>query len=470
MTDDIFQDPHTDETAEDPFITPDDDEFEEELGASPVNPVEAARAPQKRKAIFLIGGALAAIALLFAITTRGGDDPADTAETVTAAEQAGSLDPVVRAEQPARQPAADTRQLIEQEPATPAPEQRGTGEFIDPSDFAAEREPSSFRPAQGEGRTAQPSSSSAAQSGRGQTAQGGDRQTTEPASPYMPPNRTEGQIGDSPGVPFSQDELERQARLDAQREAEALRQAEEERLAEYRTSEEERLRGSATLIAGGQIEVQSPAGQSRFGAVVQPPVTGTGAAGGEDRSVQSERIIPGTQIPAVLTSTYKSDLGQGRVQARLNAPLRDRNNAVILPAGTRAFGTASATSPSPGEPPRVTMGFNVFVKPSGEVVRGVTAEAIDPETLASSVSGDVDRHLTERIIRGVAATAVDLALTSQADDRRTAFEQPSAEDLAIQDARQRAAALIEGDVGDENSLDATVTLEQGTTFVLMFGL
>lgn len=485
MTDDIFKDPHSDEGADDPFLVPEDEEFEEEVGSPATNPIDAARNPNRRRAVYYVIAAVVFLAVILVFATRGGED--DNEVPVAQTQQ---IDETAVAQRPTSDRTQAGQLLGEGEntnqidqPGNEYSDQQGSGAgFVNPEDFGmddsgglidqgTEYSPSGQQTGNGTGQTQQGV-------GEGSQQQGGNVGTTQGQNPYQPMQGGTG-MNDLP-QPYDQAELDRQARLDAQREAEELARAQEEARLEYLEQEEERLRSAGTLIlsgntgagaGGGPSRVASPAGgdpsvegQSDF--VVSPggaqQVPGSGS--------MNEAVLPGTEVPATLLTAYSSQVGGGRVQARLRNPLRDRNNRVVLPAGTQAFGQAQASAPGPGSPARVEMQFSVFVTPSGDVVRDLQGVAMDPTTMAESIEGDVNNRYPERIARGILSSAVDWLITEQAQERRSTFQEDSPRDEAIRDIRQRAGALIEGPIGDEGSLGAVVELEQNTPFIMVFGL
>lgn len=460
MPDDIFPHPHEDESAEDPFTGPTDDIDEQSVGASPMNPLADARAPKKRLALFAIIAGIALI-IVFFLLSGGGDEPAAEAGPDSQPTPDVVRDDGTARAQPREEPTAESID----EASRPTQRNRNSQQvFINPDDFA------------------QPEVDSPAQ----RPTQAGQQpaRTRAPGSAYpnpqnAPQNAYQGQSYSAPqgqgaAGPATDEEIERQARLERERRSAEQQRAEEQARLEEMAAEEERLRSAGTLIAENSgldrsmsAGAASPAGSSRFG--IAPAGRSASPAGGLAPSAQPE-IVPGTKVQATLTSEFISDIeGGGQVEARLSQPLRS-DGRTILPAGTRAFGIATATSPSAGRDARVAITFNTFVTPDGEVIRDVVGQAGDPETLAMSIEGDVDNRYLERVTRGVLSTAVDLALTSQADERRSTFEAPSPQDQAINDARRRAAAIINGPIGDEQSVDSAVRLEQGQQIVIIFGL
>lgn len=181
-------------------------------------------------------------------------------------------------------------------------------------------------------------------------------------------------------------------------------------------------------------------------------------------------VTPGIRANAVTVNEFIQGLeGSGIVEARLTTSLRDRGRT-ILPAGTRAYGNATATGGQAGREARVTIQFNVFVTPDGQVIEDqLTAFAADPQTLALSVPAKVDSRFLERFVRGTAASIVDLALTANTQSR-SVFDHPSPKEMAIMDVRQRTASLLGANIGDEQSVRPNVYLPANTSIILVFGL
>lgn len=487
--DDIFPDPHGDEAAGDAVVEPEDDFTDEEVGSSPV---EEARKPRRRWAIFLVAGAVVVLGAIFLLA--GGDDGGDQ-PTVDQA-SVGEFDTTERAqtpEQAARQrqeednPLQEGQQVGEGTQAAEegaSSEELGGGQQMEEDfDFSAPNQPDQQQGQQPTGQQQQQPGQQASQDtslnqyfGDGQ---GGQGQSTG--------DNPLGQQGQEQPRRLSEDDLERQKLLDSLRVAQQEQEAQQQEKAEAQATLEERLRGAGTEIATGDVDLSANnQGQSRFStgstgrssgsSVSQASSGGRSGAGvvpseDEDTGVEYD-IVPGAKARAVTTSQFISDLeGSGQIQARITKPLRNRNNEVVLPVGTQAYGDARAQGGTDaGQQARVSVRFNTFVRPDGSVIRGLDGQAADPETLATSVEGNVDNRLMERVLRGGASIALDFALTSGQDDRRSAFEAPSPRDQAINDARQRVARIVEGNIGDEESREPAITLEQDTELVIIFGL
>lgn len=192
-----------------------------------------------------------------------------------------------------------------------------------------------------------------------------------------------------------------------------------------------------------------------------------GASGGTDRD-NVYGILPGTRINAVTTSEFISDAeGAGIVEVRLGQALR-AGGRVVLPAGTRAYGTASG-SYSVGRQARVSITFNTFVTPDGRVIKNLVGKAADPQTMAMSVPAKVDHRYASRIARGAVATALDIALTKDMEPR-SIYQTPSPREQAIMDARDRLHNILGTSVGDEASTSEAVILEMETPITIVFGL
>lgn len=469
MMNEMFPHPHEDESAEDPFTGPADSYSEQSLGASPMNPVAAARAPRRRLALFAIAGSIALLAVFFLMSLRSRGDGDLDAPIVT-----GHIDTVARA-----QPASSaSRQDILEISTSSWPVTRSSGrsnaDLLDPRQLGVDS--LNRPPALGGADPLAPEIPIAAPPTTPEAPLYPGDLVTPPSqrqlgAVYAPPANA--QQSQAPGA-FDEEELERQARLDAMREAAERARAEAEAREAARKAEEERLRSRPTLVAEAANLLEQgagsarPAGSSRFG--LDEEGSGMTEEGVRAAGESNAEITPGTRVMATLVSEFISDAqGGGRVEARLDEALRSRRGT-LLPAGTRAYGTAQAAVPSPGRQARVELSFDVFVTPDGTVVRNVKGYAADPETLAFSIPGKVDHRYLERIARGTISTAVDLAITQGAEDRRSAFELPSPRDMAIDDARRRLGAIINGPIGDETSIPPAVKLESGTRFVMIFGL
>lgn len=491
--DDIFKDPHADETAEDPYLGPQDEDFEQSLGAHAPDPVAQARAPKKRMAIFMLSAAvLLVVGLLFLF---GGDDPADVAEE----EDSHRVDPVERAEVPEEEEEEDL--LPEEDPSPAEDEESLLPEELRETEEEEEEEPEEdliIDDPEDEEEAEEPSPEE------------------EDLIFDVPDFDEEDLVEEPPDVDEGPDaldaeEVERLRQLEEERQ----RRAEQERIAdsiqEAREAKEARLRSHGTQVYSGNVP-EPPTGESRFDQDAAPAVTagqpspGDAAMGadllgqdlvdlpgelsdatqadqffeparegaGSPASVtrQAGDVLPGSQARVTLETEFISDLeGGGQVIATLTTPLiSDRRE--ILPAGTQAFGQASVarTGSTFGRDPRVSLDFDRFVTPRNEVVDDLTGYAADPETMSLTIPAESDRRYGERLLRGLASTAVDVGLGSTARGRRSTFEGPSVWDQTIARTQNRAATMIEGDVGDEQTVDAAVTLSQGTSFYLVFGL
>jgi hypothetical protein len=431
---DIFPHPHETSSAEEPFVV-DDNDLDAEVGAAAAGSFARGRGTARRTGILLISGAFGVLGLVLLLSSGSGGDGASTA-------LATPLD-VAIADAPL--PAADlTFETLGEAAIESLPEggtymnmdEFRTVEFIDP------RAPQASPP------------SLAAQT-----------DDIDQGSALAGPGA--GRVNAPPTFGGIADDYEAQARVDAAREAAAMREAAAQARAEARAKAEEALR-VPTLIASGQVEGGSAnAGASRFGS--SEVRAGSGEAAGEAGS-NAYGILPGTRVSAVTTTEYISDAqGGGRIEARLTSPLRV-DGRTVLPAGTRAFGSITGGDIAPGREARATVAFDVFLTPSGEVIRDLQGVAGDPQTLAMSVPVKVDRRTPERLVRAAAATAADLMISSFGSTQRASvFEQPSAKELAIKDARERATGVILGGMGDEESVQPAVRLPQGTALIIMFG-
>lgn len=465
-TDEIFPHPHEDESVEDSFTGPIDDYVDQSVGGTPIDPIAAATGSRRRLAMF---GILAGVAvfLLFFLFSRGDNDAA-----TTSAPGSGRLDSIVVA-------APATVSQPQEDPITTPPV---SSSYSSPSSSDANFiDPGMFDTPQG---TAPYSTSPTAPTIPGSQIPYPYSPTT--ASPYGP------SYGSVPGVTpgatqvpgaYSSEEIERQTMLDLQREEEERRRAELEAALNAQRAEEERLRSQSMIVISNESVINNynvvAPGTSRFRdpgetALSTLPSLPTASATEAEPITSSNAfdalIVPGTRVHAVLVSEYISDMqSAGRIEARLTEPLRGRSG-VILPAGTRAFGTASAGAINPGQAPRVEIQFDIYITPDGQTIRGLSGLAADPTTLAMSIPGKADHRTGQRIWRALLSTGVDLALTANAQDRRTAFEMPSPRDEAYNDIRRRAATIIGDPIGDESAFRPAVRLERGTRFMIIFGL
>lgn len=479
--DDIFPHPHEDESAEDPFVGPADEYADQSFGGTPVDPIAAATNSRRRLAVFGILTGIAVFIVFFLFARSGGRNQQSQNAAID-----GRIDSTVIAAPPTS--SAPVEDPFAATPQTPTPYPTGEpNNFIDPSMFGdsyptpdpytTPYQPTPLAPpAYRSGTYPVPEGiSSVPQYGARYPNSGPtwENPAVSPTGPGSKPSAT----------PLSPEEIERQMELDLQREEAERRRAEREAALEAQRAEEARLRSQPTLVSENRDFLQMPSfltpGVSRF-RDPQEPIAAPSTrdelrdTGSFESGVTSEfdhLIIPGTRVHAVLVSEFISDVeGSSRVEARLSEPLRGRNG-IILPAGTRAFGTVSAAPLTRGgQDPRVAITFDVFVTPDGRPIRGLRAQAVDPQTLALSVPAKADNRTLQRLWRGILSTGVDLALTANAQDRRTAFEMPSPRDEAINDIRRRAATIIGDPIGDESSIAPAVRLERGTRFMIIFGI
>jgi type IV secretory pathway VirB10-like protein len=435
MSDDLFNNPEQD--GDDPFLNTSGD-FADNIGAPPENPVEAARAPNRRKAIIMIGAGVAVVGFFL---LRGGSGSSGGPQATANPDTEFAPPPAVV------QNPADILSI------DPAPFMGGASDpqilFDSPPGMAPGDDPLGMAGA------------------IATLPIGGGLPPGSPPLPQPQPAQSVTSWSDEGEFRVTQAELDRQAVLDARREAEELRLARAEAVRRERTEREALLRELGTVVAAGDIPINAPnTGASRFGG---SPALAAGLEGGTPATTANTYdLLPGTKISAVLMSDYRSNLSGGRVEARLTQPLRSRTGAVILPAGTRAFGTASAENGRPGSPATVAIRFDIFVTPQNQVIRDLAGSAGDARTGAMSIAAMTDNHYVERVLRGATSTAVGLALT-QNTQRTSVFEQPSQRDMVIADARARAEAIISGPIGDEGSVGPSVRLERDTPFVIIFG-
>lgn len=283
---------------------------------------------------------------------------------------------------------------------------------------------------------------------------------------------------------YSNTEMARQHALDVSREREKQETAQRDAATKRRRAEEQRLKSEGTLLASANIGSRTSASggvlggpassdsltATRFGAMTGKVAGGVAAL---PASGAKYDILPGTQVTAVLTTTYVSDAqGTGAIAARLTTPLTLRDGTVLLPIGTRALGTATASSPGAGRPATVSITLNTFITPDKTIIRtGLVGQGADPQTLALAVPAKTDNRFLGRILRGVASTAVDVLLASPTRDQaQSVFAAPTPYDLALERGGQRASDLINGPIGNENSVRAAVELDQDTEITVIFGL
>jgi hypothetical protein len=453
MSDEYFNDPQ--DGADDPFLGS-AGEYSDTIGAT--SPIEAARAPNRRRAIWAIGGATLVTVVLLLRAGGGASDDASVAPPTPGAQTAPPPTSLV---------AADSV-LPQTGPASSS----SSDPFLNPTLFAPP------------GDDAPPPSIF----GGGDLATSGGLGTLPlpGAAPTLPvpapapsvPSSDWAGFSPAPSVGgFTPDELDRQASLDARREEEELRRARDEARTREIAEREAFLRQTGTELAAGQVEISAPnVGTSRLGGA-----SGSGAsfaslaAGVDDPSSGAQRydLLPGTRVAAILTSEFDSGMAGGsRVEARLTQPLRDRAGRIILPAGTRAYGSASGSPRNTSGKQGVEMSFTVFVTPQNVVIRDLAGQGGDPETGASMVPARMNARLVERTIRGAASTAVGLALTQNSRESRSVFEQPSLRDVVIMDTRLNVDGLLRTQGGALNESGSPVTLhvDRDSPFILLFGL
>jgi hypothetical protein len=515
MSDTAFPNPQRDETADDPFESP-HDEFGGAMGASPVDPVASARKPQRRTALMLVAGAVLVVILIMVLGAKGKSKGA-------------TPPPSLAGEQTKRAEAPVTSTPVNQVPPTATPERSAApaGPIFDPNNLSRSAAPGvpaapgapnapgslnapsappagpgspSSNGARSHASGAETLPTGASLPGRGrarsddpmaivESGAGVSRAGQTPNAPALSDNPlpfpTDGAasvIGTTAPTGSQASQMLREEAANHQRAALQEHAAKVAALREFKKAEEARLKGQATkieentsLMAAGN----GGGGASRFSAFEasagSPGASGTsaivaaGIATGQVSAAVKNDILPGTRVSAVTVSEFISDdQGAGQIEARLTQPLKTRSG-VLLPAGTRAFGTASGGAPQVGRPARLTVTFDVFVTPKGDVIRGLPAKGVDPKTLSTTVAAQSDQRYPQRILRGAVSTALDLALTAKAQNRPNAFEQPSPRDRAIEDARARFGAIINGPVGNENSVHATVVLPADTEILLQFG-
>lgn len=453
----------------------------DEAGASPLNPHSDKR--PSRKGIFLILGAIVLLAGTLGIGVRA----FTSGETSTANRTASEVE-VAQAE---IEEGTDADGLVSvPENIGDARSGQRTSSLTGDYEFDLDRDVSS---------TEDPWGDWDAEESQDQEPESiPDNELTEPDPPLEAPSPETQPQPQEPEVDYAA--LFEQRQLEEE-EREARRREEEQRMAEVHQARE-RLhdQGGTMLLRDESARTASEGGaspydgtrellssipeeyrdehQSDFAEIERmldsfdQAATAADAPGGPGFPVGSRLdIVPGTRIPAVMESEFRSDeMGAGSVQATLSAPVRQGNN-IILPAGTRAFGEARATGGTrPGQEARVAIEFTTFVTPRNQVYRNaVDAVATDPVTLAHSVKGEVDRNFLGNITRGAAATAIDFWLT-QGSRPVGYMQEPSQRDLAASAARQRTRNIIEGPVGDESTERPTVYLPSDREILITFGI
>lgn len=460
-----------DDASDDVFVSPQDDLPPGQLGASPLDTAARVRKPKRMRALLvLLAGALTII-LVMVFASKRSVTPAPVAP--------GTVNPNGMVVAPVTTRPVNVDSLTMAKPTSSS----ASSSTLDPLEVVnAGRGDMPTPPMSGpQASGAPPGSPPVVYDPTGNSARPdptGAPQGVAPGAasdpfgavlpPATPPGSFQGRNGESV-LPGAQDEAgaaEQRLRLKAQEHA-----AKEAALIEYRKTEEARLKANTLIAENSSLARPGASGvPSRFGAPSTAGSMGGAQAGaGLAGTGTATDILPGTRVEAMTVSEFIGDIeGGGQVEVRLTAPLRSRGH-LILPAGTRGFGTASGGTPRPGQPARVTLTVSVFVTPQGDVIRNLSAKGLDPRTLAFSIPAKAMNRYPQRIVRGVLATSVDLALTNGQTQRPSAFEQPSLRDQALNDARRRLGALIGGPIGDENSQPATVTLPANTMIVLSFG-
>lgn len=229
-----------------------------------------------------------------------------------------------------------------------------------------------------------------------------------------------------------------------------------------------------TMGADGASAVLGALDQAEGNATETSPATAGGDAPAAGRSgIDLFGILPGTRVSAITTTEFIADQdGSGAVEARLTTSLRSKDGRTILPAGTRAFGQARASENSAGGA-RVAITFSVFVTPQGRIYReNLSAKAADPETFAMSVKAKTDHRFIKRVVSGLAATAIDYAMTSSDDakNRRSIYEEKSPREEVEERTRERAGAMLTETIGADRGNISTVKLPHNTAVTLVFGM
>lgn len=273
----------------------------------------------------------------------------------------------------------------------------------------------------------------------------GNRQDVQPQTD----NTSSSSSNDSDGP----DEEARRARLDSLRlEAAAAREA---RL--------ERLRGQKlTILSSGGGD--NPLGLGGSGTPSQNEGSRNASQAPGDMALPLD-----ANAPATLLSEFNSGLSGRQVIAQLTSPLRVRGR-ILLPAGTRAQGTASVSIGQRGRATQVSISFNRFILPDGRIADGFSAVAGDPRTLSEGLTNvGLNRHYPAQVAGVVAASAFELLVGSLSQNRPSSFQQPSVFDESVARVRDRGIGVFAGEF-EEGRWEPTVRIKKGTPMVLLFGL
>jgi type IV secretory pathway VirB10-like protein len=482
MSDQFFTNPQDDPAAEEPFTGPIDDSSDEVIGAPGPSPVN--RPKSRRLAAIIAVVSVVALLLFLTIFTRGGGAGA---KGQSQSNPHGSMDTTVAAQIPPGEEASlqdllDSGSGVADAPTVSMPGQSQTG--LDEralEQLAVQGEQAALVPPEVNPFEVAPGAPDASQASAGLAATGltdpmtGLPLSMESPSAPMPTMTAEGEASPFPETnAATHADLARQEALDRKREEAELRKQRAQELAEARKAEEERLR-RGTKIAEGQVasaQAGAPGGdEGGFADDARPSSANAARPQGGSREL-AQAILPGTRVPAVLESRFSSDVEGGQVVVRLAAALRGKNG-VILPAGTKGFGVATATGGTAGQPARVAIAISTWLTPPPEerTIRDeIPARSQDPNTQEMAIPAKVDRHYGERVLRGALNTTIGLAIASQGEQRRSIYDQPSIKEEVLQDTRKTVGAILGADVGNADTVKPTIHLEQGAQFFLLFGM
>lgn len=310
----------------------------------------------------------------------------------------------------------------------------------------------------------------------------------------------------------SQDSIKRAEAKEARLRADSLRAATKARqdslrLAAY-LARESKLRGGNMMLSIGEggaldgvlVSGARAAGSSRYDLPGLSATEGGGTAsgGGLAGTNPLSDVPPGTQVTAITVAPYEEVLigggaagGNGQatlpLEMRLTSPLR-RNGRIVLPAGTKAYGTVTMDQQAQqglggggmvpyGLPVRVNVRVETFVTPSGEVYRGVPALAVNPATATAGFTPSVSRQPLQRVGRAMLQTGLDFVITANTARFQNGVSvggvpvvtTPSPRDIAILNTLNRSADLVRGLLGDETTDMMRLRLPVSTPVILVFG-
>lgn len=490
---DLFRNPARDASAEAPYATPSDDIPDGPMGAEEALPLTPGSSQRKKLAIGLAAAGVLTLGLVLVVSFRKGDAPVaksnGSKDAMKAAiPHAGPSSSALSLDSAARAQAQTTGADGAVDFAVPGASHEPTGTVSAPVPAPTKgAQVTTFDPTKVAGRTPEAASNPYG----GFPAPSAEPTATRPAANGDGHGRFDAPVDSATTEGREQRRAEQRAEREAARQAALQQQKEREALVEQRkqalaaaiAAEEARMKAPTLLVAGeGALLARSTgAGASRFGGATAgtPASAGSGnddptlprsaRAGLDGRGSGDDRVLPGTRVEGLTVTEFRSDATDGGIEIRLSAAVRDKDKKVLLPAGTRGFGSVSATGGTAGQPARVTITVATWLKPNSEVVRGLSAVAGDPKTLSNSVPASVDQHYLDRGARLLASSAIGIVMTQNAQDRPSAFQAPSQRDLAMQDIRTKTQAIISDRVGNEQTDKPTVVLAPNTKIMLMFG-